>query len=448
LISSSRWSAVNSQRMPKEKNLKLKKKTFQAPKGTFDILPSDQVWREKICKIANEVAKGYGFGKIETPIIEDTELFVRGTGADTDIVEKQMYTFKTKGGDSLSLRPEFTPGVIRAFLENGLSSLPQPVKLYSVGPLFRYERPQAGRYRQFNQINFETIGSQSSATDVQIIQMFFVIFKEIGLKGINLQINSIGCKDCRPAYRKVLTNYYRNKTDRICVDCRRRLKENPLRLLDCKEEKCVILRNSAPHIIDHLCESCHNHFKSVLEFLDELEIPYMLNSYLVRGLDYYTKTVFEFWPEDESVRQAALGGGGRYDYLVKLLGGRDTPAVGGGCGLERIINQLNAQNAKINLPASPRVFLIQLGDLAKKKGLKLFEQLRKENIYITESFSKDSIKTQLRLADKAGAKVALILGQQEVLEKTIIIRDMAIGVQETIKQDNLVKELKKRFSKK
>ena len=434
--------------MSKGKNIKLKKKTFRAPKGTFDILPSHQIWWEKICRIAKEVAKGYGFGKIDTPIIEDTELFVRGTGADTDIVEKQMYTFRTKGGDSLSLRPEFTPAVVRAFLENGLSSLPQPVKLYSIGPLFRYERPQAGRFRQFNQLNFEIIGSQSSATDAQIIQLFFVIFKEIGLKEITLQVNSIGCKECRPAYRKVLTNYYRNKTDKLCLDCCRRLKENPLRLLDCKEEKCIALMNSAPHIIDHLCESCHNHFKSVLEFLDELEIPYMLNPYLVRGLDYYTKTVFEFWPGEETGRQTALGGGGRYDYLVKILGGKDTPAVGGGCGIERIISQLKAQNVKINLPANPKVFLIQLGDLAKKKGLKLFEQLRRENIYITESFSKDSIKTQLRLADKAGAKIALILGQQEVLEKTIIVRDMSIGVQETVKQDNLVRELKKRLAKK
>lgn len=434
--------------MLKDKKIQPKKKTFQAPKGTADILPADQVWWEKICKTAREVAKGYGFGKIDTPIIEDSELFIRGTGEGTDIVEKQMYIFRTKGGDSLCLRPEFTPGVIRAFLENGLSSLPQPVKLYSLGQLFRYERPQTGRFRQFNQLNFEAIGSHSSATDVQIIQIFFVIFKEIGLKGINLQVNSIGCKDCRPAYRKVLTNYYRNKTDRLCADCCRRLKENPLRLLDCKEEKCIVLKNSAPHIIDHLCESCHNHFKSVLEFLDELEIPYMLNPYLVRGLDYYTKTVFEFWPEDETGRQTALGGGGRYDHLVKILGGKDTPAVGGGCGIERIISQLKAQSAKINLPANPKVFLIQLGDLAKKKGLKLFEQLRQENIYITESFSKDSIKTQLRLADKAGAKIALILGQQEVLEKTIILRDMLIGVQETVKQDNLVKELKKRLSKK
>lgn len=425
----------------------LKKKTFQAPKGTSDILPSEQVYWDKVYKVTKDVAKGYGFGKIDTPIIEEAELFARGTGADTDIVEKQMFTFRAKGGDSLALRPEFTPGVIRAFLENGLSSLPQPVKLYSCGQLFRYERPQAGRYRQFNQINFEIIGSQSAASDVQIIQLFFVIFKEIGLKGINLQINSIGCKECRASYKKALLNYFRNKSERLCTDCKRRLKQNPLRALDCKEEKCMPLISTAPHTVDYLCESCHNHFRSVLEFLDELEIPYILNPYLVRGLDYYTKTVFEFWPEEESGRQGALGGGGRYDYLVKILGGKDTPAVGGGCGIERMVAHLKLQNQKTVLPVAPKIFLIQLGDLAKRKGLKLFEELRKDNIYITESFSKDSIKTQLRLADKAGAKIALILGQQEVLDKTIIIRDMTVGMQETIKQDNLVKELKKRLAK-
>ncbi len=434
--------------MPKQKNLQPKKKNFQAPKGTYDILPQDQAWWEKIYKVTRSIANAYGFGKIDTPIIEDAELFIRGTGATTDIVEKQMYTFKTKGGDFLALRPELTPGIVRAYLEGGLSALPQPVKLYGYGPLFRYERPQAGRYRQHHQINFDIIGSQAPVSDVQIIQVFFNIFSELGLKNINLQINSIGCKDCRPAYKKLLTNYYRSKTDRICPDCKRRLKENPLRLLDCKDEKCVQLISSAPQIIDHLCEECHNHFKGVLEFLDELEVPYILNPYLVRGLDYYSKTVFEFWPENGDIRQAALGGGGRYDYLVKMLGGKDTPSAGGGCGIERVIHQLKFQGVKTPVSHSPRVFLVQLGDLAKRKSMRLFEELCQANISVSESFSKDSIKTQMRLADKLGAKIVLILGQQEVLSGTIILRDMQTGVQETIKQDKLMKELKKRLAKK
>ena len=433
--------------MPKIAKIQ-KKKNFRAPRGTFDILPEDQVWCEKINKAVKEISKAYGFGRIDTPVIENIDLFIKGTGEATDIVQKQMFSFRTKGGDNLVLRPEFTPGVVRAYLENGLSALPQPVKLYTTGPLFRYERPQAGRFRQFHQFNFETIGSQAPVSDAQIIQLFFMIFQELGLKAIILKINSIGCKECRPYYRKLLINYYRNKVGRLCPDCKRRLKQNPLRLLDCKEEECVEIAQNAPQIIDHLCEDCHNHFKSVLEFLDELEIPYILNPYLVRGLDYYTKTVFEFWPENEAGRQDALGAGGRYDYLVKLLGGKDTPAVGGACGYERIISQMREQAVKAVQPPAPKIFLIQLGDLAKKKSLKLVEQFRKENIFIVESFGKDSIKTQLKLADRAGIKIALILGQQEVLDNSIIIRDMATGVQETIKQDKLVKELKKRLAKK
>jgi histidyl-tRNA synthetase len=432
----------------KQKKLKQKKKTFQAPKGMRDILPSGQPYWEKIYRVARELAAAYGFGKIDTPILEDAELFVKATGQTTDIIEKQMYSLKTKGGDSLALRPEFTPGVIRAYLENGLSSLPQPVKLYSCGPLFRYERQQAGRYRQFSQLNFEIIGSAAPVSEAQIINLFFILFKEIGLKNINLQINSIGCRNCRPAYRKALVNYYSKRADRACSDCKKRLKQNPLRLLDCKEEKCAQLISGAPQIIDSLCEECHNHFKGVLEFLDELEIPYILNPYLVRGLDYYTKTVFEFCRENDEVRQGALGAGGRYDYLVKLLGGKETPACGGACGLERIVALMKEQSIKASSVLSPKVFLIQLGDLAKRKSLLLFEELRKSNVTAVESSSKDSIKTQLKLADKIGAKFVLILGQQEVLDKAIIVRDMQTGVQETIKQEKLIKELKKRLAKK
>jgi histidyl-tRNA synthetase len=423
-------------------------KTFQAPKGTYDILPDEQVYWERIYKVAREVFLFYGFERIDTPIIEDVDLYVRATGEVTDIVEKQMYLFKSRGGDSLALRPEFTPGVIRAYLENGLSALPHPVKLYSYGPLFRYENPQAGRHRQFHQVNLETIGSGAAANDAEIIQLFFVVFRELGLKAINLQINSIGCSECHPRYRKSLVGYYRNKVDRLCADCRKRFRQNPLRLLDCKDEKCAQLIAGVPQMIDYLCEDCHGHFKSVLEFLDDLEIPYILNQSLVRGLDYYTKTVFEFWPEGEQARQGALGGGGRYDYLVKFLGGKDAPAVGGGVGVERLIAQLKSQAIKFHPLVSPRVFLVQLGELARRKGFKIFEELRRANISAAAAFSKDSIKTQLKLADRAEIKMALILGQQEVLDGTIIVRDMTTGAQETVKQDKLIIVLKKRLAKK
>lgn len=435
-----------------------KTRIFQAPRGTYDILPDQQIWWEKVYKIVKEIAEAYGFTRIDTPILEDADLFIKGTGRETDIVEKEMYTLRTKGGDKLALRPEFTPSVMRAYLENGMNSLPQPVKLYSLGPIFRYEKPQKGRYRQHQQMNFEIIGSQEPVSDVQIIQLFFVIFKNLNLKGINLQINSIGCPKCRPTYKKLLLNYYRNKISRICPICQRRLKRNPLRLLDCKEDKCFRIASGAPQTIDHLCEECHNHFKDVLEFLDELEVSYFLNPLLVRGLDYYTKTVFEFWPEsktgeffdglEQEGRQSSLGGGGRYDDLIQALGGKRTPAVGGAGGLERIIEQMKSQAKRIFLPATPQIFLVQLGNLAKKKSLKLFEELRQAGLRSAESFSKDSIKSQLKLADKLGVKIALILGQQEVLDGTVIIRDMSSGIQEIVPQNKLISQLKKKLTAK
>jgi histidyl-tRNA synthetase len=391
--------------LAKSKNSPGNQKTFQAPKGTCDILPDEQIYWEKIYKTIKEIFLFYGFGRIDTPVIEEADLYIRATGEATDIVEKQMYLFKSKGGDSLALRPEFTPGVIRAYLENGLSALVHPVKLYSWGPLFRYENPQAGRYRQFHQINLEVIGSKAPVNDAEVIQLFFIVFRELGLKAINLHINSIGCSECRPHYRKALVGYYKNRVDRLCPDCRRRFKQNPLRLLDCKDERCIQLMAGVPQMIDYLCDECHIHFKNVLEFLDELEIPYILNQSLVRGLDYYTKTVFEFWPEGEQARQGALGGGGRYDYLIKFLGGKDTPAVGGGVGVERLIAQLKSQAIKFHPLISPRVFLVQLGELARRRGFKIFEELRKVNIAASAAFSKDSIKTQLKLAEERKSRL-------------------------------------------
>src|SRR3989344_2248297 len=313
------------------------KSRLQAPSGMHDILPEDEPFYQKIYDTAAEIADFYGFYKIDTPIVEDAELFSESIGASTDIVEKQMYTFKTKGGDFLALRPEFTAAVSRAYIEHGMFNLPQPVKLFTFGPLFRYERPQLGRFRQFHQVDFEAFGEASSAIDAQIIQIFYNILKELKFKNLIVEINSIGDNQCRPYYKKLLSNYFRSRENSLCADCRRRLRENPLRILDCKEEKCQPVKAQAPQIVDHLCEECKSHFKSVLEFLDELELPYHLNPYLVRGLDYYTKTVFEIFEDTEEGRQSALVGGGRFDSLVKMLGGKDAPACGGAAGGERII---------------------------------------------------------------------------------------------------------------
>jgi histidyl-tRNA synthetase len=426
-------------------------KIFQAPRGTFDILPDQQIYWDKIRRVVKELAEDYGFERIDTPIIEDAELFIKGTGQETDIVQKQMYSFRTKGGDSLCLRPEGTPGVVRAYLENGLINQPHPLKFYYLGPMFRYEKPQAGRFRQFYQFGLEAIGGSEPVLDVQIIQLFLHILKDLGLKKVEVQINSLGCPECRPSFRRALIDYYKNKKIRICPDCQKRLKLNPFRLLDCKEEKCQPTKSGAPSSLDYLCQPCHNHFKSVLEFLDELEIPYFLNHRMVRGLDYYTKTVFEVWPErqkDEVAEPISLGGGGRYDGLVKMLGGKSTPAVGVAAGIERIIHLMKEQGIKMADRASTKVFLVQLGELGQRKSLKLFQELHKAQIAVAESLSKPSIKSQLKIADKLGAKFSLILGQQEALDGSVIIRDMQSGVQETVPREKVVDEVKKRLARK
>ena len=412
-----------------------------------DILPEDQQYYQKIYSTASEIADFYGFQKIDTPILEDAELFSRGVGLTTDIVEKQMYTLKTRGGDYLALRPEFPAAFSRAYMEHGMFNLPQPVKLFTFGPLFRYERPQLGRFRQFHQIDLEAFGEGSSVIDAQIIQIFYNILKELKFKNIVIEINSIGDNQCRPYYKKLLTNYLKARENSLCSDCRRRIRENPLRVLDCKEEKCQPVKAQAPQLIDHLCEGCKTHFKQVLEFLDEIELPYRLNPYLVRGLDYYTKTVFEFFEDTDTGKNlGALVGGGRFDGLAKILGGKDTPACGAAAGVERLV-QVIKERIKDIPPVKKNIFLAQLGDLAKRKSLRLYEDFRKSKILIAESLGKDSLKTQLRSADRLGASYTLILGQREALEGTVIVRDMKTGRQDTIKIDKVVGEIKKRFEK-
>ncbi len=422
---------------------------MQSPKGVRDILPNEQYLWDFVLNTARKISESFGYGKIETPIFENTTLFERGVGADTDIVEKEMYSFNTLGGDNLTLRPEGTAGVARAFIQNGMSRWPQPVKLYYDGPMFRHESPQSGRLREFHHFGFEILGEQSSIIDAQIIYLAWKIFNKLGLKNATVQINSIGCLTCRSAYKDLLTDYYRAKISKLCPDCRRRLARNPLRLLDCKEEKCMQVAALAPQILDCLCDDCHNHFKSVLEYLDSLELSYVLNPNLVRGLDYYTKTVFEIWPagEEEESRQSSLGGGGRYDDLVELLGGEPTPAAGFSFGVERVIEEIK----RLDLVKKPKivrqVFLIQLGDLARKKSLKLFNTLMDSRILVAESLGRGSIKSQLKMANKFHTRFSLIIGQKEALDDTIIIRDMDSGMQEVVAMEKVVKEVKKRLAK-
>lgn len=423
---------------------------FQRPTGMRDILPEEQKYYQKIYDIVSNIADFYGFGKIDTPIVEETELFSKGIGLATDIVKKQMYSLKTKGGDFLSLRPEWTAPVVRAFIENGMQNLPQPLKLWYFGPCYRYERPQADRYRQFWQFGFEVFGEQSPVIDAQIIQIFYNILRELKLKNLIVEVNSIGDSNCRPYYKKLLANYFRTREASLCADCKKRLRENVLRILDCKEEKCQPIKAEAPQILDHLCEECHSHFKEVLEFLDEIEIPYNLNPCLVRGLDYYTKTVFEIFPgavEGKESSRKALAGGGRYDKLVKLLGGKETSACGVAVGIERIINLMKSQDIKFLQEPEAQIFLAQLGNLAKRKSLKLLEDFRKAKIRVAESFGRDSLKAQLSRAGKIGARYTLILGQKESLEEIIIIRDMRSGKQEIVKLDKVVATMRKKLKR-
>lgn len=426
----------------------MKKPKFQTLTGMHDILGDDQKYFQKIYNTAKEIADYYAFNKIDTPILEQAELFEKGTGSTTEIVQKQMFNFRTKGGDAVALRPEGTPSIARAYIQHGMTVLPQPVKLWYAGPFFRYEHPQAGRYRQFHQTGFEVLGESNPVIDVQIIQIFFNLLKELKIKDIMVEVNTIGDSQCRPYYKKLLLSYLKNRENLLCSNCRKRIRENPLRILDCKEEKCKRVVSQAPQAVDHLCDECKKHFKEVLEFLDEIGLPYHLNPYLVRGLDYYTKTVFEIFEDtEEGRRQGALAGGGRYDKLMKLLGGRDMACCGGSAGLERIISIMKTKEVRFPYSAQPRIFLAQLGELSKRKGLKVFEEFRKAKIPVAESFSKDSLKAQLRTADRLKVDYALILGQKEVFEGIIMLREMKTGKQESVKLDKIVEIMKKKLKK-
>jgi histidyl-tRNA synthetase len=377
-------------------------------------------------------------------VLEEEELFTRGIGLATDIVQKEMFTLRTKGGDYLALRPEGTAPVVRAYIQHGMQTLPQPVKIWYFSQFFRYEHPQTGRFRQFWQFGFEILGEQNPALDAQVILIFYKILKELGFENLVIKINSIGDSFCRPYYKKVLVSYLKHRAYALCPDCKRRLKENPLRILDCKQDRCRQIVSQAPQILNHLCEGCKNHLKSVLEFLDELQLPYNLDPYLVRGLDYYTKTVFEIFEESEKGRAiGALAGGGRYDNLAKILGGGEVPAVGGAAGVERIIELMKENQVKLPKERKPKIFLAQIGELAKKKSLKLIEEFREEKIPIYESIGKDSLKSQMKLADKFGVRYVLIFGQQEALNDEILLRDMETGKQKKLRLKNLIKEIKK-----
>ncbi len=421
---------------------------YQTPKGVHDILPVDHRYHTFIKKVVRHRCRQAGFRRITTPLFEFTDVFTRGIGATSDIVSKEMYTFNDKKGRSLTLKPEGTAGVVRAYIQNGMAAWPQPVELFYVEPHFRYDRPQKGRYRQFWQFGFEVIGESDPALDVQIIQLACNILQDLGVAPLfTLQFNSIGCEVCRPNFLNVLKDFYFGKERSLCADCKYRLEKNPLRLLDCKEEDCQILAQIGPKLHDYLCSECKMYDGDVKEFLKELDIPYHQNNALVRGLDYYTKTVFEFWDRSNGA-QNAIGGGGRYDGLIELMGGQKTPACGFAAGIDRIIATMKREKIRVPDKDDLHVFVAQLSQEAKRKCLPLITKLREAGIRTMGALGKGAIKQQMRLADKFQVPYTIIIGLTEVREETAIIRDMKVGTQVTVNMDDVVDEMIKRIGKK
>ncbi len=416
---------------------------YKAPRGTSDILPQEQGYWRYIEEKASSLCQLYGYGRIDTPAFEDAGLFIRTIGPGTDIVEKETYTFEDRGGSPMTLRPEGTAPICRAYIEHGMHNLPQPVRLYYFASIFRYERPQKGRYRQHQQFGIEALGDGDPALDAEVIDMAWRLFASLGLGQLSLLLNSIGCKLCRPNYLEKLKGYYGEHVPRLCPDCKQRLRRNPLRLLDCKKPSCYGIAESAPRSIDHLCPQCKQHFESVIRYLSLLGIPFEQNHRLVRGLDYYTRTVFEIQPQGEEGAQTALGGGGRYDDLIEELGGRPTSAIGFAVGMDRIVLYMKKQGVSPYPSLTFKVFVAYLGERAKAEAVKLTAELRRAGIAVISSFGDRSLKAQLRQANAFGIPHAIIIGEDEVKSGTVVLRDMAKGEQTTVAIGEVVGLLEK-----
>jgi histidyl-tRNA synthetase len=409
---------------------------YQAPRGTQDILPEETAYWAHVESVAREQAAVYGYAEIRTPTFEDTGLFLRGVGGGTDIVEKEMYSFQDKGGGDLTLRPEGTASVVRAYLEHGMASRPQPVRLFTFVNCFRYDRPQRGRYREFHQWDCEAIGEMDPLVDAEMVALLWRYYEALGLRALSLQLNSIGDANCRPAYLEQLKGYYRGRVDELCGDCRRRLETNPLRLLDCKNAPCQPAIAAAPRLLDALCAACAEHFAAVQRYLTDLGIGFEVNTRLVRGLDYYTKTVFEVWPAEVGA-QSALGGGGRYDGLAEELGGRPTPAIGFATGIERIILNLKQQAVGVPPPLAPCAFVVTAGEAAREQAVALADRLRRAGVATLVAAGNRSFKAQFRQASTAGAAWTIIIGEDELAAGQAKLKNMSSGAEESVPLDEV-----------
>ena len=417
---------------------------FQAPRGTADHLPEEQKYWRFIESKAMDVAARFGFGRIDTPAFENSNLFIRSVGEGTDIVEKEMYSFDDRGGDSITLRAEGTAPVCRAYLEHGMHNLPQPVRLYYFCPVFRYERPQAGRFRQHHQFGVEVLGDADPSVDAEVIEVAWDLMTSLGLNEINLLINSVGDSECRPAYVAKLKEYYSGHQAVLCDDCKSRLDRNPLRLLDCKVETCHALGNDAPQSAENLCDDCGEHWAKLLSYLDKMQLPYQIDHRLVRGLDYYTRTVFEVQPVDAG-GQSTICGGGRYDGLITELGGRETPGIGFGTGLERLT--LNLKRSEVPVPDEPSpLFLVaNVGDDARIAALDLSVRLRRAGVGAILSSGTRGLRGQMRQANALNIPFTLILGDDEIEKGEVVVRNMESSDQESKPLEDFIAEASKSY---
>lgn len=410
------------------------------PRGTKDILPDSSGFWQYVEKNVRDVCNLYGYREIRTPVFEHTELFLRGIGETTDIVEKEMYTFTDRGGRSITLRPENTAAVVRAFLEHKLYTDTPPAKLFYIGPMFRYDRPQAGRFRQFHQFGVEAIGAKGPAIDAEIIILATHFLQQLGLNDLVLQLNSVGCPECRPKYRAILQDFLREQLPNLCKDCQSRYDRNPMRILDCKQERCTELSQGAPQVVDCLCGECDTHFNQLKVLLTAANIEFKLNPRLVRGLDYYTKTAFEIQYAPLG-SQSAVCGGGRYDGLIAECGGQPTPGIGFAIGMERVLLALEKQQLLPEVINKLDVFVISLGEKAQAAAFKILCELRKNGYTADMDFMDRSLKAQMKLANKFSAKFAIIIGDEEVATGNAVLKNMGTGEQQQINVDVLLNKL-------
>ena len=410
-----------------------KKKMVSAIKGTKDILPQEARRWQRVEAVAKEVFELYGYREIRTPVFEATELFEKGTGETSDIVIKEMYTFKDRGGRSLTLRPEYTPSVVRSIIENRLYLQSQPLRFYFIGPMFRYDKPQKGRYRQFHQMDIEVFGEKEAAVDAEIVEMADYLLKELKVFETEILINSVGCKNCRPSYLKELRARAEEKRERLCADCQRKIITNPLRIFDCKVESCREISAHFPQITGYLCQDCEEHFSRFRSFLDFYKIAYTIEPRLVRGIDYYTKTTFEITSSKLGAQDAILGGG-RYDDMMKQFGGPDICGIGFAVGMERLVSLVPSAGESENF-----LFLVYLGKDAKKEGMGLIRHLRNEGVECLMEYKERSLKNQMSRANKLGASWVLIVGEEEMKKGKYKLKNMASGLQEEVDQEEILK---------